>query len=112
MNELTASAGLHMRPRPSSGSSAPKFRGFAEVVDRSQHASGQPPRQANINVVASELPHATVESVLQDMVHRQDVVDNLAVARANAIKVELLETLGDLSKEALSSGIRRITAQR
>lgn len=71
----------------------------------------QLPKQANVRVVASDVPYPTVAGLVQDMETRRDIAENLERAKIVELELQLLKVENDMAKEALDRAVERIIAQ-
>lgn len=84
-------------------------RGFLRAAERnSRKAIRALPKQANIQIVTSDVPYPTVASLVQDMQSRRDVTENLATAKVLDMQMNMLKAANLMLKEALSDAIPRI----
>lgn len=84
------------------------MHGFAEVVRNNMTAI---PQQANVKVVASDMPYPSVVSLVQDMETRRDISENLEYMKVIKMQVELLKATNSIAKQTLVEAVARVLAQ-
>merc|ERR1712190_226283 len=82
-NQITGTTGLRASSHSLARETAIPSPGFLEGASHHVASVQAPPRQANIKIVAADLPYPTVSSMSQDMSYRRDVAETLVVAKAN-----------------------------
>ena len=74
-------------------------------------AGEQPPQQANVRVVAPEVPYPTVASLAQDMEVRRSISSGLVRARLLELELSLLKRENAMVRSALGDASKRLVAQ-
>jgi len=111
LNEFAAQVQLNVNDcLGATGASALK-KTSSFIQTKETASSNQLPKQANVRVVASDVPYPTVASFVQDMETRRDAAENLAGLKALDLELSLLKAGNAMAKEALNHGVARIMAQ-
>lgn len=111
MRELESQIGHHLDSLLGRAGIVLQVGRVAGFTGISQNRGDGIPEQANVRVVASDVPYPTVSSLVQDMETRRDTSENLERAKIVKMQLELLKAENAVAKDALSHSVTRILAQ-
>lgn len=103
INEEVAAALGRGEAQGTSGLSLSNFAEFSQ---------NRLPAQANVRVVAADVPYPTVASLVQDMEARRDVSEQLEAALIFDLELNLVKEEVAVARDTLTSAIERVLAQR